>query len=198
VPIVDIRGQDNYEIHADFHTYAMRARLDRAYGHHDNQVVFTGFRPQVGDPASFNAAFDLIDRWLERIAADDSARPAAEKVLRDKPADAVDTCWFEGRRVTDPSTCRAAFPYFGDPRIAAGGPLADDVLKCGLRPLARGDYHGAFTDAQFARLRRAFPDGVCDYTRPGVAQRPPEPWMSFADGPGGRRLGPAPRSKILR
>jgi hypothetical protein len=198
VPTIDIRGQDNYEIHADFHSYVMRARLDEANGNHDSQVIFTGARPQVGDPTSFDEAFTLVDEWLSRIEADHSHRTLAEKVRRDRPAAAVDTCWFEGHPVTDHSTCRALFPYFGDPRIAAGGPLSDDVLKCALEPLERADYPVAFTDDQWARLRAAFPAGVCDYRRPGVGQQPTIPWLSFAHGPGGRPLGPAPRSVALR
>ena len=198
VPIIDIRGQDNYEIHADFHSYSLRERLERANGHHDNQVIFTGARAQVGDPESFQRAFTLVDEWLERVDHDRSARPLAEKVRRNRPAAAVDTCWFEGRAVTDQATCRALFPYFGDPRIAAGGPLADDVLKCALRPLDRAGYGEAtFSDEQWARLRAAFPDGVCDYTRPGAGQRPPQAWMTFAGGPGGRPLGTEPRSRPI-
>jgi hypothetical protein len=197
VPIVDIRGQDNVEIHADFHSHAMRARLDQANGTHDNQVIWEGARPLVGDPAAFTGAFDLIDRWLGRIEADKSRRSRAAKVRADRPRDAVDTCWVEGQRITDQSTCRAAFPYYGDPRIAAGGRLADDVVKCHLRPLAREEYPAALTDAQFARLGKAFPGGVCDHDRPGVGQRAPVNWPMFASGPGGRALGPAPRSKPL-
>jgi hypothetical protein len=52
-----------------------------------------------------------------------------------------------------------------------------------------------FTDAQWAQLQKAFPSGVCDYTKPGVEQQPSIPWISFADGPGGKPLGPAPRSR---
>ena len=50
-----------------------------------------------------------------------------------------------------------------------------------------------FTDAQWAQLEAAFPTGVCDYAQPGVSQQPPKArWLTFADGPGGRPLGPAP------
>ena len=86
-------------------------------------------------------------------------------------------------------------PYYADPRIAAGGPASDDVIKCNLRPLDRADYQVAFSDDQWARLQRAFPAGVCDYDRPGVGQQPSIPWMTFADGPGGRPLGAAPTSE---
>lgn len=198
VPILDVRGHDNYEIHADFHSHSMRDRLEQANGHHDNQVIFTTARPQAPDPGAFNAAFDLVDEWLARIEADDGDLPLEEKVRRNRPAAAVDTCWIEGRPVTDQATCRTAFPYFGDPRIAAGGPLADDILKCRLKPLDRGDYPVDFTSAQWSRLQKAFPGGVCDYRRPGVGQQPSVPWMTFADGPGGRPAGPAPISTPIR
>ena len=189
VPILDVRGQDNYEIHADFHSYAMRERLDRANGHHDNQVLWNGFRPQVGDPDSLNAAFDVVDEWLASIEADRTDRPLAEKVRRNRPAEAVDACWYEGRK--EPG---CSFPYYGDPRIAAGAPLRDDVLKCRLRPMRRDP---VFTDDQWRRLRAVFPDGVCDWRRPGVGQEPPLRWPTFAGGPGGRALGPAPTSTPL-
>ncbi len=51
----------------------------------------------------------------------------------------------------------------------------------------------SFSDEQWANLQAAFPSGVCDYTKPGVSQQPPKArWLTFADGPGGRALGPAP------
>ena len=44
-------------------------------------------------------------------------------------------------------------------------------MKCRLKPMRRDDYPVTFTDAQWARLQGAFPSGVCDYRRLGVAQR---------------------------
>lgn len=192
-PIIDLRAADNSEVHTDFHSYAMRARLEQANGHHDNQVIWTsagaGFVP---DEQSMTEAFLVMDSWLAAIDADTSTDPREVKVGRHRPAQAVDACWISGRKVTDRATCRAAFPYFGNPRIAAGGPLANHVLQCQLTPLERGDYDVAFTEAQWVRLLKAFPAGVCDYAKPGVDQRPSTPWLTFADGPGGRPLGPAP------
>ena len=189
VPILDVRGHDNYEIHSDFHSKAMRARLDRDNGHHDNQVLWNSIRPQVGDPASFEQAFDVVDEWLERIEADTSDRSLPDKVRRNRPAEAVDACWYEGRKQPN-----CEFPYYADPRIAAGAPLRDDILKCRLKPLER---EPGLTDAQWARLRRVFGDGVCDWGRAGVGQEPPLRWPTFADGPGGRALGPAPASSPI-
>lgn len=196
VPIIDLRGADNYEIHTDYHSYAMRARLEQANGTSANQVIFTADTPLVVPPAVTEEAFLLMDRWLSRIESDGSSRPLAEKVIADKPSGAVDSCYIGAKKVTDRPTCRAAFPYYGAPRIAAGGPLADNVLKCQLKPLDRGDYDVDFTDDQWKRLQGAFPAGTCDWNAAGVGQQPPEaPWVGFAHGPGGRPLGPAPASQ---
>ena len=55
-------------------------------------------------------------------------------------------------------------------RIAAGGPSTDDVIKCQLAAPARADYPAAMTDAQFADLQAIFPNGVCDWSEPGVGE----------------------------
>jgi hypothetical protein len=195
VPIIDLRGTSNNEIHTDYHSWEVRARLDRDAGGHANQVIWTNPGSLAGDPVASREAFLLMDRWLAAIAADTRSGSPATKVVRNKPADAVDACWIAGRKVTDMSTCRTAFPYYGSPRIAAGAPITHDVMKCRLRPLARTDYAAAFTDDQWARLQAAFPTGVCDWARRSVGYQRGLPWMSFARGPGGQPLGPAPASQ---
>jgi len=81
------------------------------------------------------------------------------------------------------------------PRQVAGGPLAENILKCQLMPLSPVDYAPInFEAAQWTRLQAAFPDGVCDWEKPGVGQQRARSPLTFADGPGGRPLPPAPRS----
>jgi len=179
VPIIDLRGSSNLEIHTDFHSYAMRERLIQANGHAGNQIIWTSAVALEGDASGNEQAFLLMDRWLANIEADTSTNPLEVKVLRDKPVEAVDACWIAGEKITDMSRCRAAFPYFGDPRIAAGGPLADNILKCQLKPLDRADYTVDFTNAQWDRLQQVFPSGVCDHRKPGVDQQPSIPWLKF-------------------
>src|SRR5256885_2522581 len=94
-------------------------------------------------------------------------------------------------------TCRATFPYYADARIAAGGPFTDDIGKCQLKPLDRGDYSVTFTEAQWAQLQKIFPSGACDWSQPGVEQVPSQPWTTFADGPGGRQLPAPPTAQQL-
>ncbi|WP_245970952.1 DUF6351 family protein [Streptomyces rishiriensis] len=194
VPIIDLRDSTNLDIHTDFHSYAMRKRLIAANANAGNQIIWTSPGPLLGNPAVNEQAFLLMDKWLSAIEADTSTDPLEAKVVRNKPAAAVDACWIAGKKVTDMSVCREEFPYFGDPRIAAGGPLADNILKCRVKPLDRRDYTVDFTHDQWDRLRKTFPEGVCDYREPGVAQQPSLPWLTFAGGPGGQPLGPPPQS----
>ena len=69
---------------------------------------------------------------------------------------------------------------FSNTRLVAGEPLTRDGLKCELKPIDFSAYAITFTPAQQARLHAAFPQGVCDFTKPGVLQQPPTgPWQSF-------------------
>lgn len=195
VPIIDLRGHDDEEIHTDVHSYATRARLDRDNGNHDNQVIFLAGTPLVIPANVTQKAFLTMDAWLAAIEADTSQNPLAVKVVKDKPAKAVDTC-FQNDQELSLQQCYPALAPAGNPRTAAGGPLTDDVLKCQLKPIALADYGGKLTQADLPALQKAFPTGVCDFTKPGVDQQAPAgTWYSFADGPGGRPLGPTPQSE---
>ncbi len=95
--------------------------------------------------------------------------------------------------------CQLINPVFSTPRIVAGESVATDVNKCSLKPLRRTDFlPGAqFTDDEWAQLRKAFPTGVCDWSKPGVDQRPTIPWRTYQDANGnaiygGSSLGAAP------
>ena len=196
VAIIDLRANNNLnDIHTAFHSYTLRERLRAANGHADNQIIWTFPGPGIAPPTPIaDEAFLLMDRWLADVEADTSAAPRSVKILRHKPADAVDACFIDGVKVTDLNLCRATFPYYADPRIAAGAPMTNDVLKCRLKPLQPRDYTVAFTAEQWSRLRTTFPHGVCDYSKPGVERVPSVAWLTYTHGPGGRPLGPAPAS----
>jgi hypothetical protein len=120
-----------------------------------------------------------MDQWLDNIASDHSGRSLLEKIAAARPDGIADACWSEdGDRIPENRTfggngrCNQLYPPHGDPRIAAGEPLTDDILKCALKPVSPKDYVHPLTGAQWARLKTTFPQGVCDYTRPGVGQGP--------------------------
>lgn len=222
VPIIDLRGNDDVEIHTNDWSYAMRARLDRHNGSHDNQVIFTGALPLFGDLAFACAEgapalayegtvvptqalcthnpLEIMDRWLAAIEADGSDTPLPQKVKQHKPADAVDTCFVAGQPITNTVVCDALYPRFTNPLVQAGGPLATDNIECQLKPLVRDEYASAaqaLSDAQFARLQAVFPQGVCDWSKPAVGEQASIPWLDYSRGPGGEPLGPIPVSQPL-
>jgi Tannase-like family of unknown function (DUF6351) len=181
---------DDTGFHPAFESRSYRARLDDANGHHDNQIIWLS-RPGGVVPSQF----DYMRRWLDTLIAEPSGDPYAIKVRRAKPARLHDACFIAGGVEAD-LTCSGTWRYYGGPRQVAGGPLASDVMKCRLKPLDPADYNVSFTPHQWARLREAFPTGVCDYSKRGVSKRPPKArWLTFADGPGGRPLGKPPRSR---
>jgi hypothetical protein len=204
-PIIDARTDDNHEMHNNSEWMFTRFRLLRTNGSAANQVHWwehsTVVNPtgNVSRPSPANAlrAFNLMDQWLSAIEADKSSLARAKKATRNKPAGARDAClvggvehdWAAG------SICEQLFTYTGLIRMTAGGPNTNDVLKCQLKPLGRVDYNVVFTDEQWARLQTTFPSGVCDYSKRGVEQARPRPWLTFADGPDGRRLGKPPVSR---
>jgi hypothetical protein len=63
------------------------------------------------------------------------------------------------------------YPAHNDPHIAAGAALTDEALKCSLKPVSAADYTQPVSADQIAKLKSAFPQGVCDYKRPGVSQQ---------------------------
>ena len=198
VPIIDLRAYLNADIHSDYHSEMMRARLDQTTGGHGNQIIWTFENGVLGiDPKA--AALPMMDKWLSAIHADQRNVPERVKVVQDKPQGAVDACWIDGAQVTDAATCKATYPNYADPRITAGAPLADNYVKCQLTLLDRRDYPaGTFTHDQWAALQRAFPTGVCDWKRPPVGFEPSIPWLTYEKGPGGAPLPPAPTSQPLR
>ncbi|PYO81412.1 MAG: hypothetical protein DMD68_13335 [Gemmatimonadetes bacterium] len=210
LPIIDSRGYDEQGIHYIWRSFAERARIDAANdGNHGNQVMWrygTGLLPATA--AQFAAvtlkSFLTMDTWLSNLTVSapketlNSVR-TQDDVIRAKPAAAVDLCFLTGdasfsAAVTDMVLCDAdpRLMKHASPRQVAGGPLEENILKCELKPLNSVDYAPlVFSSAQWARLQATFPDGVCDWSENGVGQQRAASPLTFADGPGGKRL-PAP------
>src|SRR5207302_7877563 len=79
----------------DFHvtgvqTCALPIWLLEANGHADNHVIFISQAPLVVLPSVAAEAFGLMDQWLANIEADTSNDPREVKVVRNKPAGAVE------------------------------------------------------------------------------------------------------------
>jgi hypothetical protein len=172
----------NGDVHLRYHAHSIRARLIKANGHAGNQVI-------VGNLAPTELLIEQMGRWLAAIKADHSGRPLAEKVVKHKPADVVDACWSGGVKIVEPQTldgpgqCNQLFPVGVPPEFVAGAPIELDVVKCQLKPIDMSDYAVPFSSEQQTQLHAIFPDGVCDWSRPGVEQVSAVPWASFGPSP---------------
>ncbi|MHB8509806.1 MAG: DUF6351 family protein [Candidatus Dormibacteria bacterium] len=198
VPEIDARADDSYDEHSNVMRYIDRARMDSTYGSHASQVFWT--EPSLGafgGPSSQTHAltFTVMDQWLTNIEMDTSADTIEAKVVKDKPATAVDSCVQSGQFVPQALCDNLQTPDVL-PINVAGAPLATNILKCQLKPLNMADYASiTFTAAQWTILKAAFPQGVCDWSKRGVAQQAPlGSWLTFATTAGGTPLGAAPES----
>jgi len=210
--IIDCRGPDPGLFHDAYRAFAMRARLDRAHGTHANQSIWEGPAPIIGDASCAVNSFVAMDRWLTAVERDTSATPLAQKIVRQKPNDVGDQCYDGlGQKLIDALCGPVVVPIYGTPRMQAGDKITTDTNKCQLKPLDRADYALdlgllklplPFTDAEWAAMKSTFPTGVCDYSKPGVAQQGTIPWQTYQDASGhviygGWPLGPPPVSHAV-
>jgi hypothetical protein len=199
-PIIDYRAyvdqpENPNEVHSRFHSFSIRQRLVDANGTFDNQVMLieNGFPPPVGyglfadySPV-LRHALTQMDEWLTKLSADGTSPPSLEKIQRAKPSDLVDACFTDEGTVKiaqlqvyrGDTTCNQLYPAFSSPRLVAGEPLENNVIKCRLMPVDLRSYKVTFTASEAAQLQAIFSQGVCDYTEPGEGQRPTDGTWQF-------------------
>ena len=194
-PIIDYRAySDDMEagdVHTRYHSFSMRERLRKANGRVDNHVILVeDMRYGLYSTRSpvLRDALRQMDQWLAALAADASSDPPAEKVARAKPAGLTDACWSRDHepvkiaetQVRGSGRCESLYPSSPFPREIAGAPLASDIVKCRLKPIDPHDYPVRFSPEEMRRLRDIFPDGVCDWSRPGIGQTGLKgTWLTF-------------------
>jgi hypothetical protein len=202
--IIDCRGPDPGLAHDSYRAFAVRDRLDREHGSHANQLIWEGPAPIVADTTCALNSLIAMDRWLGSVERDRSTRSTERKIAADKPAGLTDQCWDGlGLRLSNSLCPPGVVPVYGTPRTVAGDALTTDTNKCQLKPLNRADYPLPFTAVQWNELKTTFPGGVCDYSKPGVAQQPTIPWMTYQTTGGkviygGRTMPPPPHSTTVK
>jgi hypothetical protein len=198
-PVIDYRSytddRENGDIHMKVHQHSTRARLVEANGHADNHVMVVqgrwGFTQEAPD---LGILFDQMDRWLTALAVDNATDDPAGAVVRARPVDLTDACWDnrngghvrvdQAQAYDGEGLCNDLYPAFPTPRLVAGAPLTNNIVKCALKPISPDDYALTLTGDQRARLERIFPDGVCDWSRAGeYASDLRGTWLSFGPSP---------------
>lgn len=198
VAIIDLRGPDPGAFHDVYRTYAMRARLIREHGTADNQVLWRGQVPLLGDVNYVTEGIRAMDSWLAVVEKDTSDRPLSEKILAARESAGVNERCTDGMgHDAAAETCDATVQSYSSPRREAGVPITDDTMKCQLVALDRTSYDVTFSDADWARMQEAFPSGVCDYSLESVSAQDAQTWMAY-DVVGGEPLGQRPVSSSIR
>ncbi len=185
IPLIDQRHylEEELDMHNTHQSFAARQRLLDFDGDASNQVIWFIDRNPDGDNFDNTmAAFAALDEWMANIRANPDA-----SVGENRPDSAVDSCFdrngaliasgdsvWDGILDDNPAgTCTERFPLYSTSRIVAGAPITGDVFKCQLQSLSEAFDKGLYgdwvpTEAQRERLEAIFPDGVCDYTLPGI------------------------------
>lgn len=192
IPIIDFGSYNEAGgYHYQWHHFAVRGRLIDANGSAPNHLLWRGDNATTVPLAR---AFEVAARWVEAIKADRSHASLRTKVIRNRPADAVDGCYTAGAQpefIAEPQTwsslpdsqCNTLWPSYSAPRQVAGGPLAANILKCELKAIDPADYAVSFTPAELQRLQDIFPNGVCDWSGRGVNHVPLQVGRSFGPAP---------------
>jgi hypothetical protein len=190
IPIieVDIWNDPSGDIHDLVRPFSLRDRLTRG-GSPEQAPGLRIWSREPADSGEGELAATTGDATLDAIAAVSSwldalegrGGPRAEALDDARPLAAEDSCQppgvatpVRGVHVWDEdSDCRTRYGVSGDPRIAAGAPRANDILKCELKAVDPADYEMELTVSEYEELLEVFPLGVCDWAFSGVGQTAP-------------------------
>ncbi len=189
------------DIHDRYRVFTIRERIVESDGSAaPNLVIWTRQLPPgktlidslTGALGAGSDAIGLLDQWATDVKADSSSQLIATKLADHQPPKAINSCFDAAGKLVDagkdiyyhPGACTDPYPIKGDPRTVAGSPIREDIIKCQLQSIddavATHVYTKPLTAAQRARLAATFPDGVCDWTQPGVDQAPLGPsWQKY-------------------
>jgi hypothetical protein len=186
-PIIDVNLYADPVPILGFHDqargYMAAERIERTFGSRETHSIWSGV-------LLTNDAWPTMHSWLDALV---EARRATggvsddgswtDEVAAARPAQGGDACvvttaGYAPVPLAAPGVagergkpCEQVFRVGASPRIAAGGPTTEDVVKCRTTAPRRSLYPGiTFTAEQWAELTEIFPDGVCDWTRPGVGE----------------------------
>ena len=213
LPIIDSRGFDEQGIHYIWRSFSERARIDGAVrrsrqpgdvalrhrpaarhggagGRSDGAVV-----PHHGrvahQPAGDGAQGDAQRRAHACASRRGQAGCGARLVLPDGRPDLHHAGHRHGAVRRRPAPAEARFAAPGGRRCARGEHPQVPAQAAEPGRLCAGRLHGR----QWTRLNAAFPGGVCDWSKPGVGQQEAISPLTFAAGPGGVPLPPAPTAQ---
>ncbi|QIO05581.1 DUF6351 family protein [Acinetobacter shaoyimingii] len=200
VAIIDCRGPDPAAFHDSYRAFAVRARLDKAHGHHNNHLIYGGSTPLIGDFKCLDISLKDMDQWLSQVEKDNSALPIDQKLTANKPSQLGDSCIIAGIISRKKLCNESILPVYRTPRMVAGDSISTYHVKCQLKPLLQSDYGSKvrFSNDQWNRLQAVFPKGVCDFNQEPVGFANTIPWMTYQDANQQVIYGGTPMSPVSK
>lgn len=187
LPTIDHRQymERELDMHNAHQSFAVRKRVVQKMGNSDHLVIwFTDTMPGQPKASQSMDAIAVMDEWMANIRTN-----PAKGVAGNRPARAVDSCFdtqgkliYAGNDAWDgildnkpKGQCTQKFPLYSTSRIVAGAPLEGGIYRCALKTvdaaLADGTYAPWMPNqAAVTKLKKIFPEGVCDYTRADQAR----------------------------
>ncbi len=176
------RELDMHNVHQSF---AVRKRVMERMGNSDMMVIwFTDTMPGVPKASQSLEAIQVMDQWMRNIRANPKAG-----IRANRPPGAVDSCFdVEGKLIyrgddawdgilddKPAGVCTQRFPLYQTARIVAGAPIEGGIYRCALKPVEQAVMDGTYAPwtpsaADVATLKKIFPTGVCDYSKPDTAR----------------------------
>lgn len=199
IPVIAVNtySDPTGDIHDRWRIFSVRDRFEAATGGDASGLsIWTAPGGSIigalggGSTVLRDRALDAMAEWLAALDEDGSVRADDDRLdalARTRPDAAVDRCILgDGTELTGDdvydgeNACTEAYPLAGDPRRAAGGDRLALTGKCALMPFDPDDVGVPLTEDQVARLEAVFPDGVCDWSEPGVGVVPVDgTWQSY-------------------
>lgn len=187
LPTIDHRQymERELDMHNVHQSFAVRQRVLQRMGRSDHLVIwFTDTMPGVPKASQSLEAIAVMEEWMANIRANPKAGIAGNR-----PARAVDSCFdvkgqliyagddaWDGILDDKPAgECTRRFPIYGTSRTVAGAPIEGGIYRCALKPVEQAVADGTYAPwmpdaAAVAQLKKIFPQGVCDYSRPDQAR----------------------------
>ena len=176
IPVIDIRHylDGQLDMHHSFASLATRQRIIGFDGDASDHAIWVAHK----DYDVTARAFDAMHQWMKRRAANADSGLAIDDV-EDTCFDAKGGVIASGDGVWDGQwnhktngACSKRYPPFKTSRQVAGEDVKGLVLKCELQSVELAISNGVYGPVDMHAYKRQvevlFPDGVCDYSKPGV------------------------------
>ncbi|MDH5324931.1 MAG: tannase/feruloyl esterase family alpha/beta hydrolase [Gammaproteobacteria bacterium] len=191
IPTIDVRWylEPVLDKHHSLASFSARARITNPEQRKLHSIWIVECSQIDGRSLQFKCDFDPVSKALDVLEQwfINKQKNPLSTVPELAPEQAVDSCfdsrgdviysgnnaWGDIFSKTSPSPCSARFPIYTTPRLEAGDELSGIRFKCALKPVDTALQDNTYAQVRFSpeqiiRLKKIFPEGVCDYTKPGL------------------------------